>query len=232
MRSKGSVHPDLAPGAFQGLVDVVFIYPPWAVLDGRVTLQNNLPPLGILSIAAHLESLGYRVAVYDIHGEVIGEEEVRRRLKRDRPKFVGISVLTSMAIPSHKIARICKEELPDCTVVAGGTHAEAMPERMLRNSAIDVVVRGDGEVPMQQIVEGRQYAEIDGLSYRNGSALQHNKPGELLMDLDQYPFPAYHLVDFKNYFPGTIGMPKKAFTICTVPHRCNFSFVKNSFGSL
>ena len=173
------------------------------MLDGRVTLQNNLPPLGILSIAAHLESLGYRVAVYDIHGEVIGEEEVRRRLKRDRPKFVGISVLTSMAIPSHKIARICKEELPDCTVVAGGTHAEAMPERMLRNSAIDVVVRGDGEVPMQQIVEGRQYAEIDGLSYRNGSALQHNKPGELLMDLDQYPFPAYHLVDFKNYFPGT-----------------------------
>jgi anaerobic magnesium-protoporphyrin IX monomethyl ester cyclase len=184
-------------------VDVVFIYPPWAVLGGRVSLQNSLPPLGILSIAAHLETFGHCVAVYDIHAEVIDEEEVRRRLQRDRPRFIGISILTSMAIPAHKIARICKEELPDCIVVAGGTFPEAMPERMLRNSAFDVVVRGDGELPMQQIVEGKPYAEIDGLSYRSGTVIQHNKPGELLMNLDEYPFPAYHLVDFKNYFPGT-----------------------------
>ena len=183
--------------------DVAFIYPPWAVADGRATLQNSLPPLGILSIASYLESLGYSVVVYDIHGEGLDENEVRRRLKRDRPKFIGISVLTSMAIPSHKIAKICKEELPDCAVIAGGAHAEAMPEIMLRNSSIDVIVRGDGEEPMRQIVEGIDFSEIKGLSFRKGRSIQHNKPGELLMDLDQYPFPAYHLVDFKNYFPGT-----------------------------
>ena len=184
-------------------LDVVLIYPPWAVLSGRVTLQNSLPPLGILSIASYLESLKLSVAIYDIHGEVIDEMEVRRRLRNDRPRFVGISVLTSMATPSQKIAKICKEEVADCMVVVGGAHAEAVPERMLRNSAIDVIVRGDGEEPMRQIVEGRPLSEIDGLSFRMGKVIHHNKPSKINMDLDQYPFPAYHLVDFKNYFPGT-----------------------------
>ena len=183
--------------------DVAFIYPPWAVTDGRVLLQNSLPPLGILSIASYLESLKFCVVVYDVQGEVIDESEIRTRLRRDRPRFVGISVLTSMAIPAQKIAKICKQEVPDCLVVVGGAHAEAMPERMLRNSAIDVVVRGDGEEPMRQIVEGIPFSQINGLSYRKGKAIQHNKPGEVNMDLDKFPFPAYHLVDFGNYFPGT-----------------------------
>jgi anaerobic magnesium-protoporphyrin IX monomethyl ester cyclase len=183
--------------------DVAFIYPPWAVVDGRATLQNSLPPLGILSMASYLESLGYSVVVYDVHGEGLNDDDVRERLRRDRPRFVGISVLTSMAIPAHKIAKICKEELADCVVVAGGTHAEAVPERMLKNSSIDVIVRGDGEEPMRQIVEEVAFSEIKGLSFRKGQSIQHNEAGEILMDLDKYPFPAYHLVDFKNYFPGT-----------------------------
>ena len=45
--------------------DVVLIYPPWAVLSGRVTLQNSLPPMGIISIASYLESLNFSVVVYD-----------------------------------------------------------------------------------------------------------------------------------------------------------------------
>ena len=44
-----------------------------------------------------------------------------------------------------EIARLAKEILPDCIVIAGGVHAEAMPERMLRNASLDAVVRGDGE---------------------------------------------------------------------------------------
>ncbi len=183
-------------------VDAAFIYPPWAVVDGRAWLQNSLPPLGILSIASYLESLNYIAKIYDIHGACLDETELRLSLRRDSPRYIGISVLTSMAIPSHKIARICKEEIPDAIVVVGGAHAEAVPELMLKNSAIDVVVRGDGEEPMRQIMEGIPFSEIDGLSFRQGKTIQHNPAGEVLMDLDKYPFPAYHLIDFKNYFPG------------------------------
>jgi len=103
--------------------DLVLLYPPWPVLDDRAILQNSLPPLGILSIAAYAEQLGYTVRVHDLHGEKLGDDELRRRLRRDQPRFVGISVLTNMAIPALKIARICKAEVSDCVVIAGGVHA-------------------------------------------------------------------------------------------------------------
>jgi len=183
-------------------IDVALIYPPWAVLDDRSILQNSLPPLGILSIASYLESNGFTVKVYDIHGEKLEDTDLRTRLKRDRPRFIGISVLTNMSIPAHRIAQICKEELPGSPVVIGGAHAEALPERMLRNSAIDFVVRGDGEETMLEIVKGNPLEGITGLSYRENDAVQHNGPRPVSKNLDSYPLPAYHLVDFDFYFPA------------------------------
>jgi radical SAM superfamily enzyme YgiQ (UPF0313 family) len=107
-----------------------------------------------------------------------------------------------MCIPAHKIARICKEELPTSPVIVGGAHAEALPERMLRNSAIDFVARGDGEEIMLEIVGGRPPAAITGLSYRDSGAVRHNPPRAVEKNLDSYPLPAYHLVDFDYYFPA------------------------------
>jgi len=183
-------------------LDALFVYPPWPVLDDRAILQNSLPPLGILSIAGYAESRGYKVAVMDVNGERLSEAEVRQRLRRYRPRFVGMTVLTNMSIPAHKIARIVKEEVPDCTVIAGGVHAEALPERMLRNSAISAVVRGDGEEAMLEVLSGQPFNRIAGLSWRDGGAVVHNPTRAVEMDLDRFPFPAYHMVDFKNYFPA------------------------------
>jgi radical SAM superfamily enzyme YgiQ (UPF0313 family) len=41
-----------------------------------------------------------------------------------------------------------------------------------------------------------------GLSFREGARVAHNQPRPVQMDLDAYPMPAYHLIDFKNYFPA------------------------------
>ena len=91
--------------------DLFLIYPPWAALGRDTYLQNFLPPLGILTIAAYAESKGYSAHVFDIHGERADDLELRRRLRLTRPRFIGISVLTNMCVPAHKIAKICKEEI-------------------------------------------------------------------------------------------------------------------------
>lgn len=184
-------------------IDCVLIYPPWVALSSRGVLQNSLPPLGVLSIASHLEQSGYTVEVIDVHAKRMGSRALRDLLVKYKPRYVGISVLTNMSLPGHSIARLCKEVAPDCVVVVGGVHAEAMPERMLQNSAIDVVVRGDGEKPMAEIVAGRPWGEILGISYRlNDTTVRHTPVRELEMDLDKLPFPAYQKVNFRDYFPS------------------------------
>jgi radical SAM superfamily enzyme YgiQ (UPF0313 family) len=185
-------------------LDLLLVYPPWAVSEERGnSLMNCLPPLGILSIAAFVESRGYRVGVLDVHAERLVDSEVVERVRAARPRVVGISVLTNMVVPAHYIARLCKQAVPDCMVICGGAHAEAMPEAMLANSAIDAVVRGDGEEATLEFVEGRRFRDVLGVSYRETNArVAHNMPRPVRMDLDSYPMPAYHLVDFSKYFPA------------------------------
>jgi len=183
-------------------LDLLLIYPPWAVLNKRGVLQNALPPLGILSIASHCLKEGFSVEVLDVHANRLTEEDVIAALKEKQPRVVGISVLTNMVIPAHHIARLCKQVVPNCTVVAGGVHAEATPETMLKNSSFDLVGRGDGEDLMVEILQGKPYEDISGLSYRKGNRVINNRPRKVNKELDDYPMPAYHLVDFSKYFPA------------------------------
>ena len=183
-------------------LDLLLVYPPWPAAKGRARLISTLPPLGVLSIAANVEKHGHSVRVCDAHAEQLDDHEVRALLRKEQPKVVGLSVLTSQALAAHVIARIAKEEVPDCVVVAGGVHAEAMPDRMLRNSNIDLVIRGDGEEAMVEVLEGKPFEAIAGGSHRKGDAVVHNDARAVQMDLDAYPMPAYHMVDFNLYYPG------------------------------
>jgi anaerobic magnesium-protoporphyrin IX monomethyl ester cyclase len=183
-------------------LDLLLIYPPWPVLKKRGILQNNLPPLGILSIASYCRQQGFYVGVLDVHAGRLSDKDVLQFLTKRQPKVVAISVLTNMAIPAHYIAKLCKQAVPDCLVIAGGVHAEAMPESMLRNSAIDAVARGDGEELMSEVLQGRSFSTIRGLSYREDLTVMNNLPREVNKNLDDCPMPAYDLIDFKNYFPA------------------------------
>ena len=186
----------------QGRLDLLLIYPPWAVLEKRGILQNNLPPLGVLSIESHCLSQGYRVEVLDVHASRLTDKDVIQALADKKPKHVGISVLTNMSIPAHYIATLCKQVVPDCKIIMGGVHAEALPERMLRNSSVDAVGRGDGEELMLEVLQGKPYSGIAGLSYRENLRVINNPPRKVNKALDDYPMPAYPLVDFKKYFPA------------------------------
>src|SRR5262245_21855830 len=88
-------------------LDLLLVYPPWAVSEERGnSLMNCLPPLGILSIAAYVESRGYRVGVLDVHAERLVDTEVVERVRAANPRIIGISVLTNMVVPAHYIARL------------------------------------------------------------------------------------------------------------------------------
>src|SRR5512144_782587 len=84
----------------------------------------------------------------------------------------------------------------------GGVHPEAMPAETLCNSAVDVVVRGDGEETFISILEGKPFETIRGISYRRGNTVVHTPSIEVEMNLDKYPLPAYHLVPMHKYYPA------------------------------
>ncbi len=184
-------------------IDLLLIYPPWTVLYTRSVLTNALPPLGILSIASYCEQQGFVVRVVDVHAERISPDQLREKISEMKPRFCGICVLSSMIVASHAIARDVKTIVPSCKVIFGGVHPELFPERVLRNSAVDYVVRGDGEETTLALLKGVDAGKILGLSYRGaGNRVVSNPAQEIVMDIDKYPMPAYHLIQMDKYFPS------------------------------
>ncbi len=188
----------------QNQIDLLLVYPPWTVLSSRGILANALPPQGILSIAAHAEREGYNVKVIDIHVERMDKQTFYSLIKKYNPRLVGISVLSQMVAVTHALAKEIKMISNNCKIMVGGVHAELFPETMLQNSSIDYVIRGDGEGPTLKLLQGQELCKIESLSYRNISNTKviHNVNQKIVMDLDEYPIPAYHLVKMDKYFPS------------------------------
>lgn len=99
-------------------------------------------------------------------------------------------------------------------IIAGGWHAHYCPEETL-NHGIDIVVHGDGEMVVQQIINvfaekkflGREFLDceeflhslrnIPGISFREKSQIKTNLPSALeVPDLNGLPYPDFGLLRY------------------------------------
>lgn len=68
----------------------------------------------------------------------------------------------------------------------------------------DIVVHGEGETTIQQIVEyyngARPIEDVKGISYKKDNKIIEAPPQELIANLDQLPFPDRSKVDIRSYY--------------------------------
>jgi len=107
---------------------------------------------------------------------------------------VGFSMSATEHRDGLKLAQISKECGVKATVM-GGFHPTAVPEFLLSYPQVDLVVRGEGEFTMQEIVQAGTVTPegILGVSFKEGTKVIHNEERPLIEDLDIIPFPARHL---------------------------------------
>jgi len=166
------------------------------------------PPLGLAWIAAVLEREGHKVKIVDSPTIEIGLEDWLREIKSFDPDVVGVSMLTPTAPKGYNAIKRLKEEMPDIITVAGGPHPTAMWKEAITNG-FDIVVFREGEYTMRDLaatLEGRGYdpealREVAGIAYRDPreDRIVITKPRPLIMNLDELPWPARHLLPMDKY---------------------------------
>lgn len=159
-------------------------------------------PLGLLYIASNLEKYGHNVIVNDLSGKKPNEWEI------GKADIYGITTYAPTVGISEQIARQCKNINPLSKVVSGGAHPTAVPKSM--SNDFDIVCIGEGEDAFLDIIK----------DYPNNNRFYSK---DISHKLDNYPNPAYHLIDpfsYKRKFNG-----EQAITILTsrgCPYRCSF----------
>jgi radical SAM superfamily enzyme YgiQ (UPF0313 family) len=213
-------------------MDILFIDPPWIIeSDSNLwkTVGSCLPSLGIAYMASYLEREGYKVKILDSNCERISVSDIGKRIKEyNNPKFIGITATSALINNALSVARICKDVFPSSIVVMGGVHPSVMPDETLSNEAVDLVVRDEGEMTMSELVSGKRYEDIDGLSYYKDGKVTHNPNRKLIENLDDIPPPAYHLLSMDRYYPA-VGSYKRLpamsiFATRGCPGRCIFCY--------
>jgi len=157
-------------------------------------------PLGLSYIAAVLEKNGFEVKVLDLLVSQYSEEKLHRCMAEFRPEVVGVTAVTMNYPVSSNILKLCKTFDENVITVIGGPHVTFCAEQTLREAPwIDIVVRGQGEYTMLDIVSGKKLAEIEGLVFREDGGMVTTSNRPWTENLDELPFPARHLFPLSKY---------------------------------
>jgi len=145
-------------------------------------------PIALEYIAALIEKEVDRVWIIDMEFE---KRQFQHFLDIFHPDLLGITMSATDHNEGLRLAKIAKDN--DITTVLGGYHPTAIPDELLSHSQIDIIVRGEGELTMKELVKKGSPENILGVSFKKGRKIIHNPDGPLVEHLDSLPFPARHL---------------------------------------
>ncbi|MFH1338436.1 MAG: cobalamin-dependent protein, partial [Candidatus Omnitrophota bacterium] len=161
------------------------------------------PSLGIAYIGSALEGTGFKVKLIDCQ-ITPGYRKKILSLLADYPS-VGISVNAGNVSSALDIAREIRNHSPSTRIIMGGPHATAVYERLIPEYA-DIVVRGEGEDTIVELMQQDDLSSIKGIAYWD-KELKLTPARPYIQDLDALRFPAWHLYELKRYRLGNTFTP-------------------------
>ncbi len=192
----------------------------------RYMQKRCIPPLGLSYVAASLEHANVDVSIIDccvegwdierLDGNLVTyglpPSEIEKRLEEGQYDIVGVSVLFSTDLPNlYEITSTVKKVLPNSTIVVGGLHPTIYPMEILEldldyndDRTIDFIIRGEGEHRFLDFInlysEGKVNVKADGLVGFVDDMYFSNSQVNTIENIDDLPFPAFHLLPMEKYF--------------------------------
>lgn len=209
---------------------ILLIRPPVKYIMNQKPVSGYNADLGLLYLAAYLESHGKEVEILDLLISKDPWKLLKEKLNHISPDLVGITSYTPQIKEAHLCATIVKENICSPTVI-GGIHASCLPHSTLLNYPMfDFLVFGEGEITLLELVEclenNLEYQAIKGLAFRQNGEIIVNPERPPIDDLDKIPFPARNKIPIEKYVPPVgnyYTLPSTTILSSRgCPFRCNF----------
>ena len=174
----------------------LLIVPPRTIL--KSSIKRCCTPIGLAYIAAVLEQNKVDVRILDCYAEGyenekeledgyvrvgLDDKDIMHRIMVYKPDYVGVTCgFTSEIGNTMYICKLVKK-VSNATIVVGGLHPSNYSKETLDACPeIDVLIKGEGEYRMLNLVEGKDYNSLGRIE-----------------DVNSIPFPARHLLKMDIY---------------------------------
>lgn len=184
-------------------ISLIHICPVPETGDHHMESYLRQVPLGALSLATFLKSRGLQVDFRD-YSRTPGLDPLQVSTFMDflgePADVIGLSTL-SVTLPfAVEIVRELKDRYPRKTIVLGGMGPSTVATGLLETfPAIDCILCGEGEMPLEALLKGASFDTIDGLVFKDARGLIRINGMKRMTDLDALPIPDYSLIDLSSY---------------------------------
>ena len=210
---------------------VVLMNPPTAEPTTEILLN-------LAYLSSTLKQAGHKVLILDATAphNPLSENEIKQQILQFKPHFIGVT-LTINYIP-HTYDYLERLKQLNIPLVAGGPHANCLPEEVLQHS-VDIVAIGEGEDTILELAEyfigKKELKDIAGIYYRGSDGTFHyTAKRSLIENLDRIPFPDYDSFLIENYTgssdPESNPIFWSVFSSRGCPYNCIFCSSHNVFG--
>ena len=227
---------------------ICLVRPPIVVPAANIVTMYT-PAVGLAYVAGSLREAGLEVSLIDGLGESLDTrhewvkdcyicgltlEQVVDRIPDDAD-MIGVHAGFSFDWPMCKVLiKLIRKRFPDIPLIGGGEHVSAVPEESLLESALDIIVCGEGEetaVEIARAIESgnKNFEFITGIAFHSKEGkFFKNDPRPRLNDVDKIASPAWDLTPLHQYLDRGFGygvnrgrsMPIVASRGC--PYQCTF----------
>ncbi|MBF0103974.1 MAG: B12-binding domain-containing radical SAM protein [Deltaproteobacteria bacterium] len=220
---------------------------PW-VFQGDPEFQSQ--QLGLAYVGAYVVECGHKVIKYidpmlsggqHIKQPIATEHQTLYRVGHpdewiisnipDDSDYIFINApFTDSRFVFYPLCNKIKTKFPGIPIVAGGILATTLPHQILKETKIDIVVKGEGEIAGARILNGEPLASIPGLVFRDEQGHIHENPerSEQLLNIDQIPritqFNMRPVREYVNWSPrgNTLDKTFSYITSRGCPFTCEF----------
>ena len=179
-------------------------------------------PYSIGCVWAYAEQVG-TVERSQLGGLFFVKEPIEKIiLKFYNPKLVGFSNYMWNEAYNDTLAKEIKARWPECIIMYGGPQ---VPDKITdwhdEHEFVDICVHQEGEITFNDIVSGKAYADIAGITYNKNSNWTQTGPSERIIHLEEIQSP---------YLSGLFdNMAQKGYSINAIvetdrgcPYKCTF----------
>jgi radical SAM superfamily enzyme YgiQ (UPF0313 family) len=184
-------------------------------------------PLGLGIVAATLRAAGHDVDFLDlalVRGDPLAA--LKARIDAGAAGALGFTVLTPHYNEFRTLVRGLRASRASLPIVAGGAHAQTLPEELLSDGGADIAVLAEGEAVAPALFaaleDGADLSTVAGIAYRDAAgALRRSAPAPVVTDLDAAPDPPWDLLHPDRY-PGRYHGRRYANVLTSrgCPYRC------------
>lgn len=197
-------------------------------------------PIGLAYVATAMEKAGYKFDIIDIEAHRHTDDELENLLRAKAYDVVAFGTLVSGYKYAKKVAEIARRTNKDALIVAGNSVASSISEHLLRNTEVDIAVKGEGEITMCKILravdERTPFEDIKGVAFLKDGKLV-DTGYEAPIDIKEIHYPNWELFDIRLYLEkakadirAPYPLPKEqlaAFVVNTArgcPYHCSFCY--------